>query len=337
MESDMAALALNVDSNDEGNVSETSSSEKCASSFFENTPPPSIFSGNDDDIAGQLLSILAEEMSQKKRKRNLKTAGPSTTGIRHRKVLALALPEDDLKREKNRDSVKRSYYRKIETLDELRQHTEDLREQYMTLLAQWENKTEKEKVEAASTPSSLIEKYLELARWRDRLWMENTQLQEQFDDQEKITYRFQRLFDINYQLMNRSFAAPMEQADADRRVQTPMLIMNEMSFESFNVFAQEAQRTFETFLASRHCMVTTETALGWTCSHVAKDNSFGYYFEKSFQPNSYKCVSEVVRTAWQTLTSPEKHSKLSLTITAMCCTVQWRKRERTRSPQPSSS
>ena len=113
MESDMAALALNVDSNDEGNVSETSSSEKCASSFFENTPPPSIFSGNDDDIAGQLLSILAEEMSQKKRKRNLKTAGPSTTGIRHRKVLALALPEDDLKREKNRDSVKRSYYRKI--------------------------------------------------------------------------------------------------------------------------------------------------------------------------------------------------------------------------------
>ncbi|CAI5725959.1 unnamed protein product [Hyaloperonospora brassicae] len=294
VESDMAALQLNNTSTNDISVRGMPSVAEI-SSISEKIPPPVTIIGHDsdvddddDDIAGLLLSILAEEMSQKKRKRNLKSAGPSTTGVRHRKALALALPDGEQKREKNRDSVKRSYYRKIETLDELRKHAEDLREQYMELLTQWEDKTEKERAEIAHSPSSFMRSYLELARLRDRLWMENTQLHEQFEDREKITYRFQRLFDVNYQLMNHSFAAPTKK-------KTPSV---------------DAQRTFETFLASRHCMVTTETALGWTCSHVAKDNSFGYYFEKHFQRDMYKSVSEVVRTAWQTLTSPERHSKL---------------------------
>ncbi|KAF1780316.1 hypothetical protein GQ600_3359 [Phytophthora cactorum] len=242
-------------------------------------------------------------------------------GIRHRKALALATPTDELKREKNRDSVKRSYYRKIvrrdadaalafATLGELRAHTEYLREQYNRLLAQWEDKTEREKAETAKDPSSLMKRYLELSRLRDRLWMENTQLHEQFEDREKISFRFQRLFDVNYQLMDHSIAAPIEEENQDRRVQTPMLIMDEMSFESFNKFAQDAQRTFEAFVASRHHMITTDTALGWTCSHVAKDNSFGYYFEKTFGHSSYTSAAAVARTAWQTLTSPERHSKL---------------------------
>ncbi|OWZ22291.1 hypothetical protein PHMEG_0003012, partial [Phytophthora megakarya] len=316
MESDMAALELDIEAAFEPKVeigNSSSSEEVSSSERLTLEPPPLGAIDDDDDITSQLLSMLAEEMSQKKRKRNLKTAGPSTTGIRHRKALALATPTspaDELKREKNRDSVKRSYYRKIETLGELRAHTEYLREQYNRLLAQWEDKTEREKAETAKDPSSLMKRYLELARLRDRLWMENTQLHEQFEDREKISFRFQRLFDVNYQLMDHSIAGPSDQDDEDQRVQPPMLIMDEMSFESFNKFAQDAKKTFEAFVASRHHMITTDTALGWTCSHVAKDNSFGYYFEKNFRQSSYESASEVARTAWQTLTSVEKHSKL---------------------------
>ncbi|GMF29658.1 unnamed protein product [Phytophthora fragariaefolia] len=293
VESDMAALELDIDAAfapkvEIGGGNSSSSEEASSSSERMALAPPSLNAiDDDDDITSQLLSMLAEEMSQKKRKRNLKTAGPSTTGIRHRKALALASPADELKREKNRDSVKRSYYRKI-----------------------WEDKTEREKAETAKDPSSLMKRYLELSRLRDRLWMENTQLHEQFEDREKVSFRFQRLFDVNYQLMDHSIAAPIEEENKERRVQTPMLIMDEMSFESFNKFAQDAQRTFEGFVASRHRMITTDTALGWTCSHVAKDNSFGYYFEKNFRRSSYVSAPEVARTAWQTLTSPERHSKL---------------------------
>jgi hypothetical protein len=120
MESDMAALELDIDAAFEpkmeiGGGGGSSSSEEASSSSEQMplAPPPLNAIDDDDDITSQLLSMLAEEMSQKKRKRNLKTAGPSTTGIRHRKALALASPADELKREKNRDSVKRSYYRKI--------------------------------------------------------------------------------------------------------------------------------------------------------------------------------------------------------------------------------
>ncbi|CAH0489272.1 unnamed protein product [Peronospora farinosa] len=317
MESDMAALELNIEAEFEPEVevkgSILSFTEKFSSSLEKMPPMPTplnIIDDDDDDITSHLLSMLAEEISQKKRKRNLKTAGPSTTGIRHRKALALALPDDGLKREKNRDSVKRLYYRKLETIGELRAHTQYLREQYNNLLAQWEDKTERQRDETAVDPSSLMKRYLELARLRDRLWMENTQLHEQFEDREKISFRFQRLFDINYQLMDHSHAPPIDDENGKRRVQTPMLIMDEMSFENFNKFAQDAHRTFETFLASRHRMITTETALGWTCSHVAKDNSFGYYFEKNFCCSSYECAPEVARAAWQTLTSPDRHSKL---------------------------
>lgn len=119
VESDMAALELDIDAAFAPKVEigggNSSSSEEASSSSERVTlaPPPLNAIDDDDDITSQLLSMLAEEMSQKKRKRNLKTAGPSTTGIRHRKALALASPADELKREKNRDSVKRSYYRKI--------------------------------------------------------------------------------------------------------------------------------------------------------------------------------------------------------------------------------
>ena len=120
MESNMATLELDIEAVFEPEVEvkgSTLSSSKEFSSSSEKMPlmptPLNIIDDDDDDITSQLLSMLAEEMSQKKRKRNLKTAGPSTTGIRHRKALALTLPDDGLKREKNRDSVKRSYYRKI--------------------------------------------------------------------------------------------------------------------------------------------------------------------------------------------------------------------------------
>ncbi|KUF91432.1 Gamma-secretase subunit PEN-2 [Phytophthora nicotianae] len=284
MESDMAALELDIEAAFEPKVEigggNSSSSEEVSSSSEQMplAPPPLSTIDDDDDITSQLLSMLAEEMSQKKRKRNLKTAGPSTTGIR------------DAGGAKSTHRV--------------------FAEQYNRLLAQWEDKTEREKAETAKDPSSLMKRYLELSRLRDRLWMENTQLHEQFEDREKISFRFQRLFDVNYQLMDHSIAAPIEDDNQDRPVQTPMLIMDEMSFESFNKFAQDAQRTFEAFVASRHHMITTDTALGWTCSHVAKDNSFGYYFEKNFGHSSYTSASEVARTAWQTLTSPERHSKL---------------------------
>lgn len=107
--------------------------------------------------------------------------------------------------------------------------------------------------------------------------------------------------------MDHSLAAPAEQ---DVQMPTPLIVMDEMSFEAFTRFAHDAQQTFEAFVSSRHDMVSTDTALGWTCSHVAKDNSFGYYFEKHFTPSRYSTVDDVVLTAWQTLTSPDRHSKL---------------------------
>ena len=118
MESDMAALQLNKMSTNDISVRGTPSIAEISSVAQKIPPPVTTLIGHDsdvddDNIAGHLLSKLAEEMSQKKRKRNLKSAGPSTRGVRHRKALALALPDDEQKREKNRDSVKRSYYRKI--------------------------------------------------------------------------------------------------------------------------------------------------------------------------------------------------------------------------------
>lgn len=88
-----------------------------------------------------------------------------------------------------------------ETLDELRKHADHLRQQYHRLLSQWEEKTEREKAESAKEPTSLMKRYLELSRQRDRLWLENQALQDAFEEREKVSFRFQRLFDVNYQLV----------------------------------------------------------------------------------------------------------------------------------------
>jgi hypothetical protein len=107
--------------------------------------------------------------------------------------------------------------------------------------------------------------------------------------------------------MDHSITAP---AEHEVQMPTPMIVMDEMSFEAFTRFAHDAQQTFEAFVSSRHNMITTDTALGWTCSHVAKDNSFGYYFEKHFSADRFSSVDDVVLTAWETFTSPDRHSKL---------------------------
>lgn len=55
-----------------------------------------------------------------------------------------------------------------------------------------------------------MKRYLELSRQRDRLWLENQALQDAFEEREKVSFRFQRLFDVNYQLVSRLVPSNLE-------------------------------------------------------------------------------------------------------------------------------
>uniref|UniRef100_K3WNS4 START domain-containing protein n=1 Tax=Globisporangium ultimum (strain ATCC 200006 / CBS 805.95 / DAOM BR144) TaxID=431595 RepID=K3WNS4_GLOUD len=220
----------------------------------------------------------------------------------------LALASDEEKKEKNRNSVRRSYYRKIETLGELRAHADDLRRQYNDMLQQWEGRFLPGSDDADNAKkSALLLRYMELSRLRDELWTENQQLQDSFEDREKSAFRLQRLFDVNYQLMDHSAHGG---ANNGERVSfpSPVLIMEEMSFEAFTRFAQDALSQVESFLANKQQMTATNQVLGWKSSHVVDDNALRFYFEKQF--TSPMAVHDVAQKAWETLTSPEKHSEL---------------------------
>lgn len=92
------------------------------------------------------------------------------------------------------------------------------------------------------------------------------------------------------------------------RFPSPVLIMEEMSFEAFTGFARDALSQVECFLAKKQEMTATNQVLGWKSSHVVEADAFRFYFEKQFA--SKKVVHDVARQAWETLTSPEKHSEL---------------------------
>jgi hypothetical protein len=67
-----------------------------------------------------------------------------------------------------------------------------------------------------------MKRYLELSRQRDRLWLENQALQDAFEEREKVSFRFQRLFDVNYQLV--SSLAELEHSQGTRSALTMLLV-----------------------------------------------------------------------------------------------------------------
>lgn len=87
--------------------------------------------------------------------------------------------------------------------------------------------------------------------------------------------------------------------------------MDEMSFESFTGFSQDALTQVESFLAKKQEMTGKNQVLGWKSSHIVEEDAFRFYFEKQFTMSSgSKCARDVATQAWETLTSPEKHSEL---------------------------
>lgn len=95
------------------------------------------------------------------------------------------------------------------------------------------------------------------------------------------------------------------------RFPSPVLIMDEMSFDAFSGFSQGALRQVEGFLAKKQEMTAKNQVLGWKSSHIVEEDAFRFYFEKQFTLNpSATCARDVAAQAWETLTSPEKHSEL---------------------------
>ncbi|TYZ66832.1 hypothetical protein PybrP1_006777 [[Pythium] brassicae (nom. inval.)] len=211
---------------------------------------------------------------------------------------------DEEKKEKNRNSVRRSYYRKLETLGELRVHADDLRQQYNEMLRCWERRFRPD----AADKSELLLRYMELSRLRDELWTENQQLQDTFEEREKSAFRLQRLFDVNYQLMDHSAHASSRNPETVR-FPSPVLIMDEMSREAFHGFALDALSQVESFLAKTEEMTSTHQVLGWKSSHIVEEDSFRFYFEKRFAAGACS-VRGAAQQAWEILTSPQRHSEL---------------------------
>lgn len=95
------------------------------------------------------------------------------------------------------------------------------------------------------------------------------------------------------------------------RFPSPVLIMDEMSFESFTGFSQDALAQVESFLAKKQEMTAKNQVLGWKSSHIVEEDAFRFYFEKQFtMSGGSKTARDVATQAWETLTSPEKHSEL---------------------------
>ncbi|KAF1786689.1 hypothetical protein GQ600_17444 [Phytophthora cactorum] len=262
MESDMAALELDIDAAFETKVEigggNSSSSEEVSSSSEQMSlaPPPLNTIDDDDDITSQLLSMLAEEMSQRSASETSRPLVPAPQA-------SATVRRWHWPRPPTSSSARRTATRSNAHITE-RLYDADADAAFAVVYgslitvcrcgddyhcvgdARGAEGAYRVSARAVQPPAGPVggqdgeregrnsqgpvqphEEVLELSRLRDRLWMENTQLHEQFEDREKISFRFQRLFDVNYQLMDHSIAAPIEEENQDRRdsITTALIIM----------------------------------------------------------------------------------------------------------------
>ncbi|RMX65986.1 hypothetical protein KXD40_007053 [Peronospora effusa] len=213
---------------------------------------------------------------------------------------------DQDQRAKNRLIVKRCYYKKLSTLNELRDQVTTLETEYERLLEAHHQRdaqpsTEEYTDDNGASSSALHRAYVQLAQLKSALTKENAELKRLEADHVTMEKQVAQLTAAQGKA-----AAAVRLAQEDKRV-NPMLIVNPLSLEQCHTIAQVAYDEVLTFRESTKCFTNGTNILGWKDRHKLLPDKLMFCLEKAFHDRT---LEEVSRGMWHVLSQPESLSKM---------------------------
>ncbi|KAL3665351.1 hypothetical protein V7S43_009390 [Phytophthora oleae] len=212
---------------------------------------------------------------------------------------------DEDQRAKNRLIVKRCYYRKLNTLSELRDQLTTLEAEYEQLLAVQHERdaqpTADESKEDSDASSALHSAYVQLAQLKSALTKENAELKRleaEYATVEKHVAQFAAAQD--------KAVAAVLQAQEDKRT-NPMLVINPLTLEQCSAIASAAYEEVMAFRESKSCFTTGANMFGWRDRHKVQPDKLSFCLEKTFYGRT---LEEVAQGTWQVLSQPNSLMKM---------------------------
>ncbi|KAJ0398114.1 hypothetical protein P43SY_004691 [Pythium insidiosum] len=209
-------------------------------------------------------------------------------------------------RERNRLIVKRCYYKKISTLNELRGEVERMQTKYQQLLrekqAECARPSTAEQLSENRTPAQKMHKaYVDLALLAESLRIENEQLREADAEYSKMVKQVSQLH-----VSQRKNLSIAEQAQEHKR-KNPIVELKALTLPECIEIAREAYRQMMAFRENKAKHFTTGASVfGWRDRHQIKNNKLYFSLEKVFSGCSMEYIANA---AWELLSNPEALAK----------------------------
>ncbi|KAE8969169.1 hypothetical protein PR003_g28569 [Phytophthora rubi] len=208
---------------------------------------------------------------------------------------------DEDQRAKNRLIVKRCYYKKLNTLGELRDQVAALEAEYERLIAAQHLRdarptTTHEAKEDTNVSSALHTAYVQLAQMRNALTKENVELKRL----EAMHTTMEKQVDQLTIAQDKAIAAA-RRAQEDKRT-NPILVVNPLTLDQCNAIAREAYEEIKAYRESKACFTTGANMFGWRDRHMLLPDKLTFSLEKVFLGRP---LEEVSMGTWQVLSQPE--------------------------------
>lgn len=222
----------------------------------------------------------------------------------HRKQTS-PTPSPGDKRVKQRMLVKKSYYRKLDTLKELRDAVQELETDYEQLLIT-RRREQQDPSKDSSKESSLMDKYVQAAISTDELRKENADLRTLAADQSKSRTRIGIL--VNEELRDQHDAAKQLAAlEVGVNPAPAVLRMTPLTLDECMEISRDAYRDAMKFHANEHYVTTGTSVFGWRDRRKIDGNLLKFMLTKTFMGCTAERVSSLV---WNVLSNPEAASHI---------------------------
>ncbi|TMW64154.1 hypothetical protein Poli38472_014271 [Pythium oligandrum] len=238
--------------------------------LFENEPDAAFTSTESNGSAGGESPIKIEEL----------LAEPT-----------IELDEKERKRLRHREYVKKSYRKKISTIQTLRDQLDTLERDYHSMLGKRDNELALPAPTATNNSSPLMQKYFELTEIKNRLQRENEHLYAANAEFMKAEGRFQQLLDSDIQF-------PLSQ---------PRFYISKLPPSDYAKIIADARDDVLKFAYAKDTLSTGYSVFGWTDKRKVTSEEIKFALVKDFPKIS---AYDLLMRCWGIFTIPERFSSI---------------------------
>ncbi|DBA01391.1 TPA: hypothetical protein N0F65_007288 [Lagenidium giganteum] len=202
---------------------------------------------------------------------------------------------EDEKRIKQRMLVKRSYYRKINTINELREVVKNLEQDYQSAIAN--SRSQSSNNSSLSEEDELRERYTQLSISKTQLLKENEELRHLTMEQSKVRIRLGIAMDEEAQDRERELAKALP-IDGEQRLSPSIHLVRPVVESDCVEVVRAAVDKITAFYSSENYESTGASIFGWRDRRRIEGNLLKFSLYKTFKNRT---VEDLSRKTWEVL------------------------------------